>query len=351
MGLSELAPEVSFGRVVPGAASPNLILGHPSNTVPPGTSGATIGGGGQSNIPNTASGDNSTVGGGSGNDSTGSSSTVGGGAGNDASGHLSTVGGGLGNDATGFRSTVGGGEVNDSTGNSSTVWGGFANAAGDFSTVGGGVSNSAAGDYSTIPGGSSNQASGDYSTVPSGRSSHATGPYSFAAGRNARAQCGGCFAWADSHNFAFNVTGFPNKFWVRATGGVLFASAINASGNVTAGVRLNSGSGAWSNFSDRESKDNLKSVDPRLVLEKLREVPIATWNYKAQPSEIRHNGTGSSIWLLTANRKRWFGVLAEEDHPNLQPTTVPGGLLTGRMEFFARTPMSTCLCLRASLYQ
>ncbi len=83
-----------------------------------------------------------------------------------------------------------------------------------------------------------------------------------------------------SDNFNFNVSGPPNQFWVRATGGVLFASAINVSGNVTAGVRLLSGSGAWSNFSDRESKDNLKSVEPRLVLDKLSEVPISTWNYQ-----------------------------------------------------------------------
>ncbi len=52
-----LGPGVSFGRVVAGTGgdldSPNLILGHPSNTVPSGANGATIGGGGTSAAPNT----------------------------------------------------------------------------------------------------------------------------------------------------------------------------------------------------------------------------------------------------------------------------------------------------------
>ncbi len=104
----------------------------------------------------------------------------------------------------------------------------------------------------------------------------------------------------------FTVSGFPNKFWVRATGGVRFVSAINSSGIATAGVKLDSGSGSWSSLSDRESKDNLQSVDPRLVLEKLSEVPIATWNYKAQAKNIRHIGPMAQDFYAA------FGVGEEE---------------------------------------
>ncbi len=58
VGLSELAPEVSFGRVQQGFEGPNIILGDPSNSVGSATL-ATIGGG----LGNQATGSLSTVGG------------------------------------------------------------------------------------------------------------------------------------------------------------------------------------------------------------------------------------------------------------------------------------------------
>ena len=126
VGLSELAPEVSLGRVQPGDGSqfdsPSLILGHPSNSIPAATNGATIGGG-----SNTASRDFSTVGGGYGNLASGDASTVGGGFVNAASGTWSTVAGGSNNKATGDSSTVGGGNGNQASNSSdsgSTVGGG-----------------------------------------------------------------------------------------------------------------------------------------------------------------------------------------------------------------------------------
>ena len=193
-----------------------------------------------------------------------------------------------------FCSTVGGG--------------GFSDATGNHSTVGGGSSNAASGDYSTIPGGRSNTATGDYPTIPGGRLNSASGPYSFAAGRRATVTCGGCFAWTDSHDRPFTISGVPNQFWVRATGGARFVSAISNSGNPTAGVKLDSGAGSWSSLSDRDSKDNLQGVDPRLVLEKLSEVPIATWNYKAQDSSIRHIGPMAQDFHAA------FGVGEDERH-------------------------------------
>ena len=90
VGLSELAPEVSFGKVQPGdggvADSPSLILGHLSNSIAVGTNGATIGGGGASGSPNMASGTFSTVGGGISNTASVSFSTIGGGNSNTAEG-------------------------------------------------------------------------------------------------------------------------------------------------------------------------------------------------------------------------------------------------------------------------
>ena len=94
--LSELAPEVSFGRVQPGDGgandSPSVILGHPSNSIPAGTQGATIGGGGTFNFPNTAS-RFATVGGGSRNTASANFATVPGGVENTASGRASFAAG------------------------------------------------------------------------------------------------------------------------------------------------------------------------------------------------------------------------------------------------------------------
>lgn len=130
VGLSQLAPEVSFGRVQPGNGgtfdSPSVVLGHPSNTVPAGTNAATIGGGGDSSSPNVSSGAWATVGGGRRNEALEDYDTVGGGQGNEASGQSSTVGGGQGHLTSGFGFVIGGGESNTASGTDSTVAGGAA---------------------------------------------------------------------------------------------------------------------------------------------------------------------------------------------------------------------------------
>ena len=192
--------------------------------------------------------------------------------------------------ASGLRSTVGGGTGSTAGGNDSTVAGGAGNTAGEIrSTVGGGNNNHASGDYATVGGGQDNIASLPYTTIPGGLSNRAAGAYSFAAGRRGRSNCVGCFTWADSQDFNFSTV-VRDRFNVRSTGGFRIVTGIDGSGSATSGVLLDAGSGSWSSFSDRESKDNLQSVDAQLVLEKLSEVPIATWNYKAQSSDIRHIG-------------------------------------------------------------
>jgi len=67
-------------------------------------------------------------------------------------------------------------------------------------------------------------------------------------------------------------------------------SAVDASGNSTAGVELAAGGGSWSSLSDRHAKANVRKVDGREILERLRNLPIATWNYNAQDESIRHIG-------------------------------------------------------------
>jgi Chaperone of endosialidase len=42
--------------------------------------------------------------------------------------------------------------------------------------------------------------------------------------------------------------------------------------------------------SDRDQKKNITPVDPDAVLERLRQLPVATWSYREEPDGVRHMG-------------------------------------------------------------
>lgn len=103
--------------------------------------------------------------------------------GNSASGQYSTVSGGSGNNAIGSNSTVSGGKRNTTTGDNSTSSGGTSNRAnGKYSTVSGGEANTASSKYSTISGGEANVANNESSTVSGGSNNTAEGKYSTVSG-------------------------------------------------------------------------------------------------------------------------------------------------------------------------
>jgi len=293
-------------RLEPQDWSPNVIVGYSGNSVTEGVTGATISGGGASfspppshPVPNRVTDRGGTIGGGTNNqvgDDAGTTEdavggTVSGGGNNTASGNDATVGGGGGNTASGDAATVSGGSANQASGDwQPTVSGGYNNSAsGGQATVGGGGNNTASGDGATVGGGGDNTASGYAATVPGGANNTAQGPASFAAGYRAKANHQGTFVWADTNDFDFASTA-DNEFSARATGGVRFVTAIDGSGNPTAGVTLAAGGGSWSSISDLNLKANFTSVDGQDVLARLAEVPITTWNYKAQDASIRHMG-------------------------------------------------------------
>jgi len=310
------------------ASGPEAAVGGGNGNTASGLSKATVAGGGS----NTASGDSATVGGGAGNTASNQSATVGGGASNTASGDQASVGGGGGNTANGVSSTVGGGDANtDGGGTNATVGGGHGNiasgsdatvgggnsntASGYATTVGGGLNNEASADQATVAGGSDNTASNNWdtvgggesntasgwnstvgggyqnttsglnATVPGGASNTAQGAWSFAAGRRAKANNQGCFVWGDITD-ADVACNNDNRFIARASGGVY----LYTSGDLSTGAYLAAGSGSWSDLSDRNLKDNFSPVDGQDVLARLAEIPIATWNYKAQDDSIRHMG-------------------------------------------------------------
>ena len=163
----------------------------------------------RTNANQVASGEKSTIGGGSNHTASGTSSTIAGGVGLTAANFASTVcggrnnragsnytfvGGGDGNTAHDAYCTVGGGRGNDAEGTASgysTIGGGYSNAAsGDYSTVGGGINNAASGDISTVGGGNANVSNNTLSTVGGGVSNAASGAYSTVGGGSSNAAIG-----------------------------------------------------------------------------------------------------------------------------------------------------------------
>lgn len=310
--------------IEPNSTSPNLIGGYSDNSVTPGVVGATIAGGGAqshanritddygvvSGGHNNQAGDNAgltsdnsfaTVGGGLANNAlnayttiaggwlnnaSGPFATVGGGSQNEASNIYSTISGGLDNSARGVGATIGGGWLNNAQNIYTTIAGGYSNKTSEvYAAVGGGSYNSAAGSWSALSGGYNNNAGGAYSSIPGGRNNLAGGDFSFAAGQRAKANGRGCFVWADASNTDLTCND-PNRFIVRASGGVYFFS----SADLNSGAALPPGSGSWATWSDRQAKANFAPVDGQAVLNHLSELPIQTWNYKTQEPSIRHIG-------------------------------------------------------------
>ena len=301
-------------NAVPSLAGATVVGGY-LNTA--GNSGAFVGGG----YHNRALGDRSFVGGGNGNEASGDVSFVGGGkwnkaisssafvgggesnwasnswasvAGgrqNRAGGQYATVGGGYQNRAPGANAVIGGGYQNQANTNDATVAGGRLNEAsgGIGATVSGGWNNQAISMFATVGGGAENRAGavsgGSYSTVPGGFQNVAAGNYSFAAGRQAKAALDGQFVWADSTGTDL-TSPMPNTVTFRASGGYRLISDDKNS----LGVELLANATAWSILSDREVKENFEDIDPREILEQVAALPLAAWNYKADPGQRRYIG-------------------------------------------------------------
>jgi hypothetical protein len=240
-----------------------------------------VGGGGY----NTASGLAASVDGGQFNTASGSHSTVGGGIFSTAIGDSSTVAGGAHNSADGVGSTIGGGIGNNVTFDFGTVSGGEGNTAAGVSVVAGGFNNNASNQYASIGGGQGNVTLGAWAAIPGGKNNKADGIYSFAAGRRAKANHSGTFVWGDSFDGDITST-TDNQFTARTTGGARFFTSTD----LTTGVTLAAGGGAWAPVSDRNVKENIRPVDGADILKKISQLDISRWNYVTQDESIEHIG-------------------------------------------------------------
>ena len=251
---------------------------------------AFVGGG----MNNRARGNYSMVGGGGpspsdSNSAPGYGAVIGGGNWNQAFGDQSVIGGGLSNLTSSFYTTVAGGGNNQATDEYAAVGGGADNVASFFATtIAGGYRNSASGYYSTVSGGIDNSATADYTTVPGGQNCVANGDHSFVAGRNAKtnSNASGSFVWGDNSTNDTMVVGTANRVVFRSANGYRLYTASDLS----TGVSMGAGDGAWSSISDSTKKRNRRNVDTRSILEKVMATPIQQWSYKSQDPSIEHIG-------------------------------------------------------------
>ncbi len=126
--------------------------------------------------------------------------------------------------------------------------------------------------------------------VAIGLQNSASGQYSVAIGKNARtAQRQGSLVLGDGCAAVSSDSVYAtanNQFVARGCGGIRFYTTRNLS----SGVEVASGGGAWSSISDRNRKENFLALETESVLTRLRSVPVTTWNYKTQDRSIRHIG-------------------------------------------------------------
>ena len=80
-----------------------------------------------------------------------------------------------------------------------------------------------------------------------------------------------------------------NQVTIQATGGTRIITGRPADGSLV-GVSVAPGSGSWSSLSDRHTKTHVEPVNPREVLARVAQLPLATWNYKSQDESVRHLG-------------------------------------------------------------
>jgi hypothetical protein len=169
--------------------------------------------------------------------------------------------------ANGFASTAMG-ELTRASGRASTAMGNNTTASGDNSLAGG--------DASVAAGNSA---------LAFGAGVRATGNGSVALGTNAFTAFNGSFVFADRSVFTEFAASGPNQFFVRAAGGVHFASNLAA----TLGVKLDPGDSQWTGLSDVNAKHQFRDLPAEDVLSRFARMPVTEWSYRHQDA-VRHIG-------------------------------------------------------------
>lgn len=131
-----------------------------------------------------------------------------------------------------------------------------------------------------------------------GNYTYAHGENSVAIGYHAQALHDGSFIFNDYFDpIGYVATTAANQFMVKASGGTIFYT----SGDLTTGVELLPGAGAWSILSDRNRKENIEALDELQYLDRLDSIEVFSWSYKSQDSSITHIGPMAQDFYATFN--------------------------------------------------
>jgi hypothetical protein len=77
-----------------------------------------------------------------------------------------------------------------------------------------------------------------------------------------------------------------NQMSMRFAGGY----RLYSNSTLSTGVYMGSGVSGWTNFSDRNKKENFTDIDGEELLAKIRLLPVTEWNYKNTDASVRYIG-------------------------------------------------------------
>lgn len=236
--------------------------------------------------------------------------------------------------------TISGGSSNLANGLNTTVGGGSGcRAIGAYATVGGGFENSSLNSYATVSGGSENVSTGMYSAIPGGRNNTATGVGSFVCGApldsatNSDNGYWNSFIWADSLGLNLNTHTVPDGL-VKRSDSVWFACGgsrddsdpvftIYTNSTRTHYARLVKGVNGWVTASDATLKENFVALAPLDVVQRLETLPIYQYNFiGSTPSQLCFGPTAQD-WHRT------FPTPGNEDGRTLNSATLDAMALAG----------------------
>jgi len=139
-----------------------------------------------------------------------------------------------------------------------------------------GAYNHATGDYA-LSLGSYSQATASHA-VAIGTQAYATGIYSIAIGSGANTNGrDGSMVVGDDAYFQTAYSSADNQLTMRFIGGYRLWSSYPDS---TSGVYMRHGQSGWSNYCDRNKKENFEPIDGEWLLGKIKKIPVTKWNYK-----------------------------------------------------------------------
>jgi hypothetical protein len=189
--------------------------------------------------------------------------------------------------ALGYNSTASA-NYSIAIGNNATANGSNSVAIGYNATSSGGIamgSNTTASAGGSTALGNHTTASG-FNATAMGISSIASGDHSTALGAYMKASKYGSFVIGDMSKTTYDSSSAQNQMTMRFDGGY----RLYSNSDLSAGVYMLKGDGAWRSTCDRNKKENFCQIDGEQILIKIKEMPITEWNYKGVDPSIKYIG-------------------------------------------------------------